>query len=190
MRLRSRDEKGAAAVEAAIVTPVVLLMLFGIIEFGMLFKDYLGTQAMLRAGVRLGSAEPRLGGFAQNVADQVQATGTVVRPQDVEELWVYKANVSNDFPDTFTDFSSCTTCVKFTWDAGTGKFRASTTPTWTAASQNACARSTANPAGPDRIGVFLKVKHNPITGIFAPVKISEGAALYLEPSPALQGCKP
>ena len=47
-------ERGASAVEAAIVTPVVVAMLFGIIEFGMLFKDYLGTQAMLRAGVRVG----------------------------------------------------------------------------------------------------------------------------------------
>ena len=33
-------ERGASAVEAALVAPVVFLLLFGIIEMGMLFKDY------------------------------------------------------------------------------------------------------------------------------------------------------
>ena len=40
---RTRPERGASAVEAAIVTPVVVAMLFGIIEFGMLFKDWLAV---------------------------------------------------------------------------------------------------------------------------------------------------
>ena len=49
-RRRSGD-RGASAVEAAIVTPVVMAMLFGIIEFGFFFKDYLAVAAGVRAGV-------------------------------------------------------------------------------------------------------------------------------------------
>jgi hypothetical protein len=81
-------------VEAAIVTPVVVAMLFGIIEFGMLFKDYLATQAMLRAGVRVASASPRTASFAQDTADKVQETASALNPAAVEELWVYKPTSS------------------------------------------------------------------------------------------------
>jgi Flp pilus assembly protein TadG len=189
MRLpRTRDERGGSAVEAAIVTPVVVAMIFGIIEFGMLFKDYLGAQAMLRAGVRVASAEPRNSTFATDAVAKMQETGTVLNPSDVKELWVYKANANNDFPSGFSSFSNCTTCVKFTWDAGTKKFVGSTSPTWAASSQNACTTAAGGP--PDRVGVFLKVRHNSITGIIGPTDIAEGAALYLEPFPALSGCKP
>ena len=188
MKARSRSERGASAVEAAIVTPVVVSMLFGIIEFGMLFKDYLGAQAMLRAGVRVASAEPRNGTFAADAVAKMQQTGTVVNPVDVKELWVYKANPDNDFPYGFTSFSNCTTCVKFTWDPGTHILVGCTTPRWPASSHNACTRAAGGP--PDRVGVFLKVKHNSITGIIGSLDIAEGAALFLEPFPALAGCKP
>ena len=186
--LLSRSERGASAVEAAIVTPVVVAMLFGIIEFGMLFKDYLGAQAMLRAGVRVASAEPRNSTFATDAVAKMQETGTVLNPVDVKELWVYKANPGNDYPSGYSNFSNCTTCVKFTWDTGTQKFVGSTTPTWAASSQNACTTAAGGP--PDRVGVYLKVKHNSITGIIGSTDIAEGAALFLEPFPALSGCKP
>jgi Flp pilus assembly protein TadG len=181
-------ERGGSAVEAAIVTPVVVSMLFGIIEFGMLFKDYLGVQSAIRAGVRTASAEPRNSLFATDAVAKMQEAGTVLNPADVQELWVYKANPTNDFPVGFTNYSNCTTCVKFTWDYGTKKFVGSTSPTWAAASQNACTTAAGGP--PDRVGVFLKVRHNSITGIIGSTDIAEGAALYLEPFPALSGCKP
>ncbi len=185
-RLRMRSEAGASAAEAAIVTPVVVAMLFGIIEFGMLFKDYLGSEAMVRAGVRLASASPRTTTFAQDTANRMQQTGTVLSPTNVMELWVYKANTANDFPIGFSDYSNCTTCVKFAWDTGTQKFAPSYS-NWTALQQNACTRASGGP--PDRIGVYLKVRHNSLTGIIQPVMITEGAAMYLEPFPALSGCR-
>ena len=40
-RGRARDERGASLVEAAIVLPVVILIVFGIIEFALAFKDSL-----------------------------------------------------------------------------------------------------------------------------------------------------
>jgi Flp pilus assembly protein TadG len=183
---RPRSEAGASAVEAAIVTPVVIAMLFGIIEFGMLFKDYLGAEAMVRAGVRLASASPRTTTFAQDTANRMQQTGSVISPTNVEELWVYKANPSNDYPSGFTSYSNCTVCVKFTWDSGTRTFRPSYT-NWTAIQQNACTAASGGP--PDRIGVYLKVRHNSITGIIQPIRITEGAAMFLEPFPALSGCR-
>ena len=44
--------RGAATVEFALVLPLLLGLLFGIIEFGLLFKDQLSIQQAAREGVR------------------------------------------------------------------------------------------------------------------------------------------
>jgi Flp pilus assembly protein TadG len=63
MRLgrRARDERGAAAVEFALVLPVLLLIIFGIIDFGrMLYTKITITEAAqtgARAGAIFGQAK-------------------------------------------------------------------------------------------------------------------------------------
>ena len=72
---RRRSQQGAVAVEAAIITPLFILLVFGIIEFGMVFKDFLAVTSSVRAGARMASAEPRNLNFAQDAADQVAREG-------------------------------------------------------------------------------------------------------------------
>lgn len=50
---RLHAENGAALVEMAIVTPVLLLVLAGIAEFGLMFRAYEVTTNAAREGVRL-----------------------------------------------------------------------------------------------------------------------------------------
>ncbi len=50
-RLRS-DEKGQTATEFALVLPVFCLLLFGVIQFGIVFKDYVTLTDATRAGAR------------------------------------------------------------------------------------------------------------------------------------------
>ncbi len=59
-RIRARfvpdgSERGAVLVEAAFVFPVFILLLFGMIEFGFVFKDSLTLSSMVQAGVRAGA---------------------------------------------------------------------------------------------------------------------------------------
>jgi Flp pilus assembly protein TadG len=188
-------ERGSSAVEAAIVTPVVMALFFGIIEMGFVFKDYLAVAGSIRAGVRMASANPRNVSFAQMSADQVAKTGGAMSFKDVQELWVYKVtntDSSSNLPIGKTDFANgCTSCVKFTWNNTTKKFVSSpvTADTWTAPSQNACSTALGGP--PDRIGVYLKLKHDAFTGlVFKTVSIAEASIMSLEPMPVLNGCKP
>ncbi len=51
-RRRCRGERGAVAVEAALVTPVVLLMVFGMIEFSFALRDHV---AVVVGGAHRGS---------------------------------------------------------------------------------------------------------------------------------------
>jgi Flp pilus assembly protein TadG len=50
-RLR-HDEKGQTATEFALVLPVFCLLLFGIIQFGILFNNYVTLTDAVRAGAR------------------------------------------------------------------------------------------------------------------------------------------
>ena len=50
-RLR-REEKGQTATELALVLPVFCLLLFGVIQFGILFKNYVTLTDAVRAGAR------------------------------------------------------------------------------------------------------------------------------------------
>jgi Flp pilus assembly protein TadG len=47
-----RDERGQAATELALVLPVFFLLLFGVIQFGILFKNYVTLTDAVRAGAR------------------------------------------------------------------------------------------------------------------------------------------
>lgn len=49
-----RDERGAALVEFALVVSMLLLIVFGIIEFGLAFNDYLNVRNGSREAARLG----------------------------------------------------------------------------------------------------------------------------------------
>jgi Flp pilus assembly protein TadG len=185
IRLRLRSERGAVAVEAALVTPLVMALIFGLVEFGFFFKDYLSTSSAVRTGVRVASANPRYAGYAQATADRVQFSGSALSYDTVQELWVYKANPTNDFPIGYSDFSTCATCTKFQWD-GT-KFVPIAGSTWASDTQVACVGAGGPP---DRIGVYMKVRHDAITGfVFSTLTISESAVMRLEPIPPTNGCR-
>jgi Flp pilus assembly protein TadG len=49
---RTRERAGTATVEFALVLPLLMALLFGIIEFGFLFKDQLTLQQAAREGSR------------------------------------------------------------------------------------------------------------------------------------------
>jgi hypothetical protein len=202
-RYRKSGVRGSVAVESAIVTPLVMALLFGIIELGFLFKDYLAAAGAVRAGVRIASATPRNATFAQAAADQVALTGTAMNMNDVRQLWVYKAGTGTDKPCSGTvtsgpcsgicDFNDCTICVKFHWVAPTAlipvnHFERTGTADWPATDQNACRSLTERP---DRIGVYLQLEHKAFTGlVFRTVTISEASIMSLEPTSFLRVCKP
>ncbi len=56
LRKLHRREDGAAAVEFALVLPVLVLLVFGIMEFGMTFRDTLTIASATRTGARTASA--------------------------------------------------------------------------------------------------------------------------------------
>jgi Flp pilus assembly protein TadG len=79
-RGRTRAEGGAAAVEMALVLPLLFLLIFGIIEFGFIFNRWITTTHAAREGVRLlalgdPDAESEAEANAPNVGFPINCTG-------------------------------------------------------------------------------------------------------------------
>lgn len=56
-RPRARDERGAAAVEFALVVVPLLLIIAGIVNFGVVFAQQLALDNSVRAGARAGAVD-------------------------------------------------------------------------------------------------------------------------------------
>src|SRR4051794_24074229 len=61
MARRQRSERGAVAVEAALVTPLLMLLVFGIIEMSLLMRDASGVTNQVRAAARIAATEAGAG---------------------------------------------------------------------------------------------------------------------------------
>lgn len=82
-RSRRRGESGAAAVEFALVLPVLLLLLFGIIEFGRLMTTYSTVRLASRESARYGSA---VGQSSSGVPRYADCSGIRAAAKDVAVL--------------------------------------------------------------------------------------------------------
>ncbi len=199
-RLSRRDDTGAAAVEFALVALLLFSLLLGIIEVTLLLRDNVSVSSAVRTGARIASAEAGAGPgtcptgptappcspanvpkLAQDAADAIQKAGTAMPQDNIDEIWVYKAN-SSGFPGTATTFagSTCTAatnCVIYKWNATTNKFQYNS-GAWISTSIAACVGSS------DSVGVVMKATHRFLFGLFGTTQaMSDRAVMQFEPLP-------
>ena len=209
-RSRTRRDDGAAAVEFALVSLLLITLFLGIIEFSLILRDKVAVTSAVRAGGRIASAEPRLAGYADPatntpstitglVPDAVKAvsTGATGIPKSsIAEVWVFQAN-ADGFPLS-GNFATCgINCVRYTYDANRTWTDPSTgqqvvggfsliSGSWAASSINACAGSQQS------VGIYLKVNHAYLFGRFGSgtIGINDSATFRFEPIPTNPGpCK-
>jgi hypothetical protein len=77
---RLRGERGASLVEFAIVLPLFILFVFGVIEFGLTFNNYIS----LRQGVREAAREGAVGNFGTSTSCSL--TGSTGASNDIKKL--------------------------------------------------------------------------------------------------------
>jgi Flp pilus assembly protein TadG len=194
-RRRVHGDEGAALVEAAFVLPVFLLLVFGVIEWGLFFAGSATTTSTAREGSRFASANFAVASSKQVAADSirdvVQADIKALTGQDTPlALWIYQAD-ANGNPNT-GNFTDCTSnCYKYTWNGSA--FVSVSSPGW--ANPSACltvisGNVTTHPPL-DVIGVYVQVRHAYVTGLLTSVvgattTISEHATTRIEPLPQTQ----
>lgn len=180
--MRLRRESGATLVEAAMVIPLLILIVVAILELGLVFKDFLTVSYLSREGARIGA----LAGNDQ-YADcailvgigELATTGDLER---ITEIEIYQADVNGNLvglPNTATfkggDPSKCTVppAVDDTWDLDSSN--------WPPSSRDTSVGATASP---DIVGVRIRMTHDWITGLppfTGTVDIDERTITRLEP---------
>jgi len=182
--------------------PVLVLLVFGIIEYGLAFKDSLTVSSATRAGARTASAEPRsqctltpcatLPQYAYDAALAVARSLSALPSTAPQELWIYKAD-ANGNPDSGSFSTQCTQCIILSWNAsakawntgspGTGSPVKNNWPGTGTGSQNDCSASV------DSVGVWVKATHKMISGIFgSTTTLTDHTVMRLEPIPSGQSC--
>jgi Flp pilus assembly pilin Flp len=149
-KLTWRREQGAAAVEFALVIPVILLLSFAIIEFGFIVRDKVAITHLTRDASRTASSLPRLGNvdghqgnpppagqapvgavasFAYFASEVVEASSSGLPKNSILDFWVYLPN-RDGFPTQTANWQTDTNrtmtcavdeyCVRYRWVDGTG----------------------------------------------------------------------
>lgn len=193
LRRRRRDDEGAVLVEAAFIMPVILLIVFGILEFGLVFKNSLTVTSSTRSGARVTASMPRTTNYQQNTAAAVRGSLlNAMTSSDIEYLSIYKADPVTGEPFDASDFESCTVCYRYSWDptasGGVGNW-AYEGGTWPPLSQSAC----GDDASTDYVGVYVRTRHNYLTGFFGSgLGLTAHTVMRLEPVSTSGGqvCEP
>jgi len=172
----------------------MVLLVLGIMEFGLLFTSYSTTTAASRSGARLAATAYSQAGGAP-VAQQAAATQiSLATAADLEVLnnaepigmAIYKVNpASTDgapvggFPGANMSGGCTTDCIRFEWNSATDTFTR-TSGAWT--NPQACTVSAI-----DSVGVYVEARHDYISGILGRTRnVSGHTVMRLEPLPADQ----
>ena len=178
LRRGFRDrERGAIAVETALLSLVLVTIMAGIIDSSMLFRDGMVLATASRAGARTGASEPLAATFATDTARQAVAAMSDLDLARVTKIWVYKASLTAGAP------ASCSSdCVKFTVNAS----GALSSPTGTWSGRYACG-GLVKPL--DAVGVLVQYRHPSTIGLFFDNQVmTEYAVMQLEPIPSTKSC--
>jgi hypothetical protein len=199
--LRRRDQRGAAAVEAALLTPLLMIIIFGIIEMSLYMRDVVSVSSSVHVGARMASVGAGAGPatcnpapctpptaplLAQLAANAIQQAGSAMPQDQINWILVYNANTSGWPKPNGNASATCgTDCVKYVWNASKNQFVYSS-GSWASASINACINDPARMS----VGVIMNANHPWVTGLWGnTAKIQERTVMQFEPLTS-DSCKP
>lgn len=185
-----RRERGAALVEASLVTGLFLVVVFFVFEMGFLFRDSLTTGNASREAARAASTlgrDPDTDYYTIRTTEHgLEAMGL----QSLDVLVVFKATGPDDsVPGACLSASQVGLCNRYipadffaekenAAGVPTGKFGCGTLDYYWCPT----GRETQASVGTDYIGVYVRTRHNYLTGLFgAQTDLEATTILRIEP---------
>jgi Flp pilus assembly protein TadG len=82
-RISLRNQQGQSMTEFALVLPILVFLLFGVIQFGIVFNNYITVTDAVRAGARKGSVGRHLQNPSAAVVQSVRDASTGLKQSDL-----------------------------------------------------------------------------------------------------------
>lgn len=89
----NKDERGASAVEFALLAPVLFMLVFGIIQLGIAYHRQQGLEAASREGARTAS----IGATQSDVTTRIRGAQSLFQSADVLVNYSYSANNGSSY---------------------------------------------------------------------------------------------
>ena len=189
-------------------TPLFFMLIFATFEISMAMKDYLATTSSVRAAARSLSASGNDKTADQYTLLALSRESTALKRADIERIVVYKPVGFGEKPSTdcMNGLATVNVCNVYT-AADFTKAQIQTTEETAAAAENrsvdpskvffGCGSTavdrywcptnrkvTTNGSGTEFVGVWMKVNHHWITGMFGSEKdLTDQSVIRLEPRP-------
>lgn len=189
-------DRGAVIVEMALALPLVALLAIGVIEFGSAWGDATTLERALLSAGRVLSNE---GNSRQADQEALLALGAGLEPgqrSDVRKVIVFDATSDAEVPQACKDASTSGAppygvsgrCNVYTGSQVTNALSGSFSGTGCTGGWDArwCPTDREREPVPDRVGIWVQVHYDPITGLLPPGGITlERTTVYqLEPPTA------
>jgi hypothetical protein len=178
-------------VEAAFAIPVLLLILMGAMEFGLVFASGAVTTGSSRSGARLAATAYAPAGTTSNAQRTATDSIAAAVTADLKSLshaapvgmTIYLVNPSatdgaptGGFPGDNLSGGCTANCIRYVWNGTTMVYSSGSWP-----SPDACGTTV------DSVGVYVQVRHTYISGYIGTSRLVNGrTSMRLEPLPADQ----
>jgi len=103
LRANNRRRKGAALVEFALIVPLLIFLLLGIIEFGIMVMHQLTLEQAAREGSRIAAVRNPLADITQRITNSAL---TLPNQQEMQIIMSYSTDNGQTFPYTLGDTSA------------------------------------------------------------------------------------
>ena len=180
------DDRGAALVEAAFVIPALVVLVLGIMEFGLVFASTSTTTAASRSGTRVAAVQYAAAGTvasaqrtaADSIAAAVSSDLRALNNATPVGMTIYKVDPSSTtgapvggFPGASLSGGCTDRCMRYVWSNGAMAYSSGT---WT--DPDACGATI------DSVGVYVQVRHTYVTGMIGSTRTVSGhTVMRLEP---------
>ena len=190
---RLHGDRGSIIAEAALLTPFFVTLMFGMLEFGGAFRDYLTVSNSATAAARTAAIEGNTNDADWWILQAVYKNSLAMPKSQILEVEVFSAT-SN--PTATSPPSACTSanlCNDYTGANLQSYLGATVEPT---TFSNTCVPGNGTPMsnwcpnlrkvdlqdGVDYVGVYVRVQHPWITGLFgSSVTMTQTRITQLEP---------
>jgi Flp pilus assembly protein TadG len=181
---RYRGDTGAILAEATLLTPVFLVLLFGILEFGGLFRDYLTLNNATSAGGRMASIAGNATTADQQTLNSIEKEISAMPLWQVQRIVIFHASgptasvpapcLSGNTGNVGTNPGYVGACNVYTtspdWsnlpDTSFGCTSSTLDQYWCPGVRKVAALAALGNGPPDYVGIYVQIKHKFYTGLF------------------------